>query len=158
MKKLLSLPFLLVLTFSGSLLAHNGHPHSHGGLWGTAGVVFNTVEAGKHAVVVYDQLTGPSDERSYPVLLGNAMIFLAHMFYAHQHVQDKNHARHVMTIPIFLAANAMTILDLFVDGVTTWEYWTKDSFVAFVNNLVAPVCTGHNLWDLYLSLQAARKA
>jgi|GEM_PF-6276252 len=156
MKKLLSVAFILVLTFSGSLFAHG--KHNNAGWWGAAGVVFNTVEAGKHAMVVYDQVTGPSDERSYPVLLGNAAIFLVHMFYAHEHVKEKKGARLTMTIPIFVIGNAMTIADMIVDGVTTWEYWAKDSFVALANNLAAPVCTLHNVYDLYLSALAARKA
>lgn len=158
MKKLLSISFLLVLTFSGSSFAHSGHSHPQGGWWGAAGAAFNAVEAVKHGLVIYDQFTGPSEERNYPVLVSNVAMFLAHMIWVHHHVQDEHQQRPAITIPLFLAANALTLVDMFVDGVTSWEYWAKKSLVASVVNLFTPVCTAHNVMDLFFNWRATRKA
>jgi hypothetical protein len=142
--------FFLAFAFSVSSLAHGNHAKHATGWLGTLGAAFNAAEAFKHGAVIYDQATGPREERSWPVLVGNTVIFAGHLFQAYIQTCEGKPVRKAITIPVLLAASAATSVDLLVDGITTREYWDKTLSVAKVAvNLIAPVCTILNVHSLY---------
>jgi len=144
------LAFFLITGLSAPTLAHGNHGKHATGWLGTAGSVFNGAEAFKHGAVVYDQLTGPAEERNLSVLTGNSALLAGHLFQIWVHTGHAKVAPKASTVVGVALAVGATSFDLFVDGVTTWEYWGKNLSVAKVMvNLVAPVCTALNLHSLY---------
>jgi hypothetical protein len=161
MKKAFWLVAVLSFGLSTGAFAH-GHHHELAGRYGNAvGAALNSLEAIKHAIVIYDQLSGSANDRSYITLVGNAAVLAAHVY---QFVTQAKEAHspgskhHRATVIVFTLANVGLLFDLAVDGVTTHEYWPKDLSVAKVAaNLVAPLCIAFNLYSL-IEISAAAVA
>jgi hypothetical protein len=151
MKKIIGFALALSLAFSATSRAHGTH-------YGSAlGVAFNSVEVVKHGAVIYDQLSGPADQRSHLVLLGNMGVLLAHMFQANTQLEDiqgGNPESGRFAKILLVLANLGTIADFAVDGVNFVGYLDKDWSVAKIAaDVVTPACVAFNL---YSSLKRVR--
>lgn len=146
------------MTFSVPVSAHGNHGHATG-TWRYLGIAFNLVELGKHVWVTKDQVMANEEDRDIPVLVGNVVSMAAHLLNAQAFFKalGKENRDSRFFLPLLVLANGFTVADMFVDGITSREYWRDLSFKSGLIVSTSLTCLALNLQHLKLQMMKKPK-